>query len=151
MSLEAPVQVPLCIEQDDAITAWKQLAVTFWKMQRRLEEMVAPHGLVASQFEALAKIGMKPGMIQQELVSHLLMTKGNVGALLDRLENIGLVERRTDPNDRRANRLHLTETGYNLMTGLISTHRDFIYSLFRPLSHEQRQELQSLLKILEPQ
>jgi hypothetical protein len=82
-------------EVDDAVLAWRQLAVTFLKLQRVVEDMLAPHGLVLSQFEALAKIAKKPGMIQQELVAVLLVTKGNVGALLDRLESIELVERRS--------------------------------------------------------
>lgn len=140
----------LCSSPDDALSAWRQMACTFLKMQRQLEEMIAPHGLVISQFEALAKIAMKPGMIQQELVCLLLMTKGNVGALLDRLESIGLVERRTDPNDRRANRLHLTETGHDLMSDLLGKYRQFIHDLFEPLNSEQRQTLRTLLKALEP-
>ncbi len=138
-------------EQDDSVCAWKQLAVTFLKMQRRLEEMLAPYGLVLSQFEALAKIAFKPGMIQQELVSLLLMTKGNVGALLDRLESIGLVERRSDPNDRRANRLHLTVMGDKMVREIFDKHRASVQEMFRPLASTDRKQLESLLKVVEPE
>jgi MarR family transcriptional regulator, organic hydroperoxide resistance regulator len=132
------------------IAAWKQLVVTYLKLQRRVEEMLAPYGLVLSQFEALAKIGIKPGMIQQELVALLLVTKGNVGALLDRLESIGLVERRSDPNDRRANRLYLTKPGETMVAEIFEKHRAMVREMFQPLSREQRDTLESLLKILEP-
>src|ERR1700761_241551 len=104
-------EIDLCAinaPQNECSMAFKQLMITFLKLQRQLEEMLEPHGLVLSQFEALAKIGIKPGMIQQELVKHLLVTKGNVGALIDRLESMGWVIRRADPQDRRANRLYLT-------------------------------------------
>ena len=74
---------------DDAVQAWRQMAHTFLKIQHRVEEMLVPYGLALSQFEALAKVGMNPGVIQQDLVKYLLVTKGNVGALVDRLEESG--------------------------------------------------------------
>jgi DNA-binding MarR family transcriptional regulator len=146
-----PTLASLCSGKDDvSVAAWKQLVVTYLKLQRRVEEMLAPYGLVLSQFEALAKIGIKPGMIQQELVALLLVTKGNVGALLDRLESIGLVERRSDPNDRRANRLYLTERGETMIAEIFQKHCAFVHEMLRPLDAEQCQTLQSLLKVLEP-
>lgn len=136
--------------EDVGISAWKQLLVTYLKLQRRIEDMLAPYGLVLSQFEALAKIGLKPGMIQQELVSLLLVTKGNVGALLDRLESIGLVERRSDPNDRRANRLYLTSRGETMIAEIFQKHCAFTREMMKPLTAQQCQTLQSLLKSIEP-
>jgi DNA-binding MarR family transcriptional regulator len=136
--------------QEGCIAAWRQLVVTFLKLQRQIEDMLAPHGLALSQFEALAKIGLKPGMIQQELVGLLLMTKGNVGALLDRLETIELVDRRSDPNDRRANRLYLTPAGESLVAELFKKHCALIQTIFKPLNSTDRAVLEKLLKKLEP-
>jgi DNA-binding MarR family transcriptional regulator len=154
MSLETeptPQIADLCsCSHDSGVAVWKQLVATFLKMQRRVEDMLAPYGLVLSQFEALAKIGLKPGMIQQELVAVLLVTKGNVGALLDRLESIGLVDRRSDPNDRRANRLYLTPRGETMVAEIFQKHCALIREMLQPLDTEQRQTLQSLLKTLEP-
>jgi DNA-binding MarR family transcriptional regulator len=140
----------LNLPQDECVTAFKQLYVTYLKMQRQLEEVLEPHGLVLSQFEALAKIAIKPGMIQQELVQHLLVTKGNVGALLDRLESMGWVTRKADPNDRRANRLYLTPRGQATIVEIIKKHRACIAERFAPLSIDQRETLRSLLKTIEP-
>jgi DNA-binding MarR family transcriptional regulator len=140
----------LSFPPDESVAAFKQLMVTFLKLQRQLEEVLEPQGLVLSQFEALAKIGMKPGMIQQELVQHLLVTKGNVGALLDRLESLAWVQRRSCPNDRRANKLYLTPAGETMITEIIKKHRVFIAECFKPLSVEQREQLRSLLKMIEP-
>ncbi len=141
----------LVFPQDDSTVCFRQLMATSFKLQRQLEEVLDPHGLVLSQFEALAKIGMKPGMIQQELVKHLLVTKGNVGALLDRLESLGWVERRADPTDRRANRLYLTAVGQTTIEKILRNHRVFIAETFRPLGAEQRENLRSLLKTIEPE
>lgn len=136
--------------RDETVAAFKQLLYTYLKLQRNLESMLEPYGLVLSQFEAMAKIGGKPGMIQQELVSHLLVTKGNVGALLDRLASLGLVERRADPADRRANRLYLTAEGRRAITEVIEKHYCCLTEIFRPLSVPERVELASLLKRIEP-
>jgi DNA-binding MarR family transcriptional regulator len=145
-----PQAIACTAPTNGCIAAWRQLIVTFLKLQRRVEDMLAPYGLALSQFEALAKIGIKPGMIQQELVSLLLVTKGNVGALLDRLEAIELVERRSDPNDRRANRLYLTPAGQRLITELFEKHCTLIQACFKPLNTSDRATLESLLKTLEP-
>ncbi len=137
-------------QQDEASTLLRQMAVTYLKLQRGFEDILAPFGLVLSQFEALVKIGCKPGIIQQELVNVLLVTKGNVGALLDRLESIGLVERRAAANDRRANQLYLTAAGEALIIELFQKRQVFVNEVFKPLDIEQRKLLESLLKVVEP-
>jgi DNA-binding MarR family transcriptional regulator len=147
-----PQSVPCLLSSPDdpALMAFKQLWITFLKLQHQLEGVLEPHGLVLSQFEALVKIGVNPGMIQQELVKHLLVTKGNVGALLDRLESMGWVRRQSCPNDRRANRLYLTDNGLAMIQEIIKKHRVFIAECFQPLSREKQGELQALLKSIEP-
>ena len=51
----AAAQCTLMMPQDEASAAFKQLFMTFLKLQRRLEEVLEPHGLVLSQFEAWPK------------------------------------------------------------------------------------------------
>ena len=138
------------VEGGPAVAAFKQLVYTYLKLQRQLEDVLDPHGLVLSQFEALCRIDAAPGLIQQELVSHLLVTKGNVGALLDRLTSMGLVERRPDPLDRRANRLHLTPEGAATVCRIRTEHRAFIEVSFRDLDEDRCRQLQALLRTIEP-
>lgn len=148
---QKPIPLPcLAAPHDDALHAWRQLAHTYLKLQRRVEDMLAPHGLTLSQFEALAKVGMHPGVIQQDLVQHLLVTKGNVGALLDRLEESRLIERRPDPQDRRANRLYLTAAGADTVTQIFDKHRVLVREIFQPLDAGQRAKLTELLGLIEP-
>ena len=54
------------------------------------------------------------GITQQELAERLLVTKANVVGLIDRVSPAGWVERRADPEDRRVNRLYLTNAGRKL-------------------------------------
>lgn len=154
-SQENAIPAPLpCLSSgpadDDALQAWRQMVHTYLKLQRRVEEMLVPYGLVLSQFEALAKVGMNPGVIQQDLVKYLLVTKGNVGALVDRLEEAGLIERRPDPSDRRANRLCLTPAGTSMVTEIFEKHRVLVKEIMSPLDSTERKTLCTLLKELEP-
>ena len=136
---------------DPALQAWRQMAITFIKLQRRLEQMLAPHGLALSQFEALAKLGVRPGLIQQDLSQALLLTKGNIGALVDRLEGMALLERRPDADDKRVNRLYLTPGGKRLVGQLFGEHLALVRDMMNPLSPAQQGQMRALLQLIEPE
>ncbi len=63
--------------------------------------------LTRAQWRALKRISYSEGLRQAELAEHLEMEPIAIGRVIDRLENAGFVERRADPTDRRAWRLHL--------------------------------------------
>ena len=85
------------------------------RLERRIGESLAVHGLTLAQFDVLATLEHGEGISQQELAERLLVTKGNVVGLIDRVSAAGWVERRPDPDDRRVNRLSLTDRGRNLL------------------------------------
>src|SRR5436305_10270162 len=60
---------------------------------------------------ALSYLADHDGAPQQELVDALCMDAKNVVLLLNELEDRGHLVRRRDPEDRRRQRLHLTEAG----------------------------------------
>ncbi len=84
-------------------------------MERRLEQALELHGLSLAQFDVLATLEVAEGLCQQDLAERLLVTKGNICGLIDRMETGGLVERRSNPADRRANRMFLTRIGRALL------------------------------------
>ena len=85
------------------------------RLERRIGEALGVHGLTLPQFDVLATLWHGEGITQQELAERLLVTKGNVVGLIDRVSAAGWVERRPDPEDRRANRLYLTEAGRKIL------------------------------------
>ncbi len=148
-----PASLPLShpFQEDAAFQAWRQLFLTFVKLQRRCEAMLAPYGLVMSQFEAMFKVGLNPGQSQQDLCAALLLTKGNIGALVDRLEGMGMIQRRPDDKDRRVNRLYLTAVGRERVAEIFTHHRLLVHEMMEPLSHSQLGQLRSLLQLIEPE
>ena len=97
------------------VKGWVALARVYTRVERLLGQALAAHGLSLSQFDVLATLWHGEGITQQELAERLLVTKGNVVGLIDRVSAAGWVERRPDPEDRRANRLYLTDTGRKLL------------------------------------
>lgn len=68
---------------------------------------------VAKYYFPLLTIGLNSGKIsQQELADHLLTDKVSLVRVLDSLEKDELIERITNPNDRRQHLLKITEKGF---------------------------------------
>ena len=84
-------------------------------LRREFDRRAAPLGVTRAQWRALAWLGREPGLRQVELADHLDIEPITLCRILDRLEESGLVERRRDPEDRRAWRLHLTAKGEPLV------------------------------------
>jgi DNA-binding MarR family transcriptional regulator len=105
-------RLPILLRPEELdLRTWIQLVRTFSRMERKLEQVLERHGLSIAQFDILATLGFEQGITQQELAARLLVTKGNICGMIDRMEASGWVERRPDPVDRRANRLFLTRRG----------------------------------------
>ena len=92
-----------------------RLARTFHKIDRLASDQLRCSGLSSAQFDVLAHVGAAEGITQQELAERLLVTKGNICGMIGRMETEGWVERKPDPEDRRANRLFLTRQGKALL------------------------------------
>jgi MarR family transcriptional regulator, transcriptional regulator for hemolysin len=74
---------------------------------QRFEERARELGLTLPQCKALVYLARSEGISQVELASSAEIDPMSMVRILDRMELDGWVERRADPNDRRARRLYL--------------------------------------------
>jgi MarR family transcriptional regulator, organic hydroperoxide resistance regulator len=118
-------------------------------LNRHLMVHLAQYDLTLSQFDVLAHLLASPGITQQELADRLFVTKGNVCGLLDRMENCQLVERRDDPEDRRAHLLFLTDRGRERIEQVMPIHDRLVQEHMAALSREDQRALMSLLRSLD--
>ena len=65
--------------------------------------------LTQAQWRAIAHLELAEGMNQATLADRLDVTPMTLARLVDRLEEAGWVERKSNPNDRRASQLFLTK------------------------------------------
>src|SRR5579872_1571453 len=78
---------------------------------RLTRERLAPHGITPVQYGVLQALWEHDGLSAAELCIRLVIDSATVTGVIDRLEKLGLIERRSDPTDRRVNRLFLTSEG----------------------------------------
>jgi len=86
-----------------------ELAETAHALRRAYGSLGSTQGVTRAQWKALAWVAREPGLRQVTLADKLDVEPITLCRIVDRLEEIGLVERQRDPGDRRAWRLHLTE------------------------------------------
>ena len=114
-----------------------------------MADVLNAHDMTLAQFDVMATLCHSEGITQQELATRLLVTKGNVVGLIDRLCQAEFVERRADPSDRRANTLYLTDLGRRrVIESLpsVNAHRE---KLLKDFSQDELKQLVHLLQRLE--
>ena len=130
-----------------AVTAWVRLLRVAQRVERDLGARLRERwGLNNAQFDVLAHVGAAEGIVQQRLADSLLVTKGNVAQLLDRMEKRGLIERRPEG---RTNRLYLTEVGRRLFDEVVPAREDLIAERLSVLSKEEQRHLSNILRKLD--
>ncbi len=132
--------------ETSAVLAWMRLARVFQKMTRAATAEFARHGLSGAQFDVIAQLGRGEGITQQELADRLLVTKGNVSQLLDKMEERGLIARCPEG---RANALSLTPEGKRLFATVVPAHEAHIAARFGALAVDEQRQLLRLLRALD--
>jgi DNA-binding MarR family transcriptional regulator len=131
-----------------SLLAWFRLARSFQLIDRSSTDHLKSFDLSVAQFDVLAQVGAAEGITQQRLADALLVTKGNVCQLLDRMEARNLVERRPAETGR-AKHLFLTAEGRALNRAAVPSQEDLIDRLFNSLSNDEQVQLAKLLRKLE--
>jgi len=114
-------------------------------MRRRIEQVVAPLGLRPRQLLALNQLRERGPSAQQTLVDLLGIDASNLVALLNELEDAGLIVRRRDRTDRRRGIIELAEQGEQLLDDLARALERIDDELLSTLTSEERATLNALL------
>src|SRR3712207_1753586 len=129
-----------------ALLGWMRLMRVYHKVDRRSAERLKDWGLSVAQFDVLAHVGATEGITQQELADALVVSKGNVCQLLDKMEGRGWISR---VQEGRANRLFLTVEGRLLFEEVVPAHEADIAERFAVLSEPDQAQLHELLRKLD--
>jgi len=109
-------------------------------------ERVASLDLTPPQVGFLRLVGSEAGSSQQAIASRLGMAPSRLVPLIDDMEERGLVERRSDPQDRRNHALYLTAKGGRLMGQLNEVAIAHEEAVCAGLDPKERQQLVALLQ-----
>jgi DNA-binding MarR family transcriptional regulator len=110
--------------------------------KRSTEELM---GLKLRQLMLLSYLNSGAPALQQQLCESLWLDANNCVLLLNELEDLGYVQRRRDPADRRRHVVELTEAGRIALERAEAAQESLGDELFGALSDEERATLRSLL------
>lgn len=85
-----------------------EIGETAHALRKAFDRRAVGLGVTRAQWKVLFRLTRQPGLRQIELADMLDIEPITLSRIVDRLEEGGLVERRADPSDRRAWRLHVT-------------------------------------------
>jgi MarR family transcriptional regulator, transcriptional regulator for hemolysin len=97
-----------------------QLVESSRLLRNYIDHRAKENGTTRAQWIVLFRLRQQEGLSQVDLADVLELQPISLVRLLDRLVEHGLLERRHDPKDRRANRLFLTARGRDLVDSLDS-------------------------------
>ncbi len=118
--------MPLLRELVTAYQAFEHYAIPHIKQQ----------GLTPAQFDVIATLGNTEGMTFKQLGQRTLLYKTTLTSVVDRLEEMGYVQRVPSPHDRRSTIAQLTESGSALFNEVFPKHRAHLAQRFGRLNED---------------
>lgn len=125
--------------------AWESLMTAYAVLMKRFNAEDVWGELSMREYDVLYTLSKCDGPLRMsELNRYVLLSQPALSRMVDRLVDRGLVDRRTDPGDRRGVRLSLTPAGRETQQAIGRPHAR---SVTRALGVLTRQELDQLAAI----
>src|SRR5437899_10560807 len=139
------------MKKSDRITArrlWLVIAKGYRVLSLLAERSIANTGLCLTDFAALEALLHEGPLTISEIQDKVRLASGSMTAAVDRLEKLGLVVRKSSPNDRRARVVHLTAEGKRLAASSFERHAKDLEALMSALSQKKMEQLHGSLRKL---
>jgi DNA-binding MarR family transcriptional regulator len=121
----------------------------FKRMRRLVDLKLNTCSLSLSRTKLLSELSRDGPLHQGTLATTFALAPRTVTELVDTLERDGLVERRTDPADRRARLVQLTPAGEQARAQADDIRKQIIDRVLGSLTETQRADLFSTLHLIE--
>src|SRR5438128_1808302 len=130
-----------------ALRIWLRLLTCTQMIERVVRSRLRERfGTTLPRFDLMAQLERHPeGLKMNELSRMLMVTGGNITAIVDQLEKEGLVGRLEDPADRRAFRIRLTRAGEKTFAEMARAHEEWVVEMLSGLTRREHDELLKLL------
>lgn len=121
------------------------LMATANAIHQAYDQRLAPLGLTLSLASLVAYVADFGPVNQTRVAEHLAQGRAVTGTQIDRLESLGWVERRPDPDDRRVWLVAITGTGSTVAAEIAEIDRELRAELRAGISRADRQNLAATL------
>ncbi|MGJ3649772.1 MarR family winged helix-turn-helix transcriptional regulator [Sphingomonas sp. GlSt437] len=117
-------------------------------LRKRFDERARLLGLTRPQWRTLSILKRHEGINQGRLAELLEIEPITVCRMIDRLEEAGKVERRRDPEDRRAWRIYLTDKARPLLDQIKALADEMTEEMMDGLTVDQREAMTNALETI---
>jgi DNA-binding MarR family transcriptional regulator len=134
-------------EDHHALRIWLRLLTCTQLIERQVRSRLREQfGSTLPRFDLMAQLERhRDGLKMNELSRLLMVTGGNITAIVDQLETEDLVERLDDTEDRRAWLIRLTSAGRKSFAEMARAHEEWVVELLAGLSRREQDDLLKLL------
>lgn len=120
----------------------KRIMLLHMLRRRMMHEMNSENEIVPGQYPLLNHLSKNPDTSQQDLASMLFVSPASVAQSTKRLQSAGLLEKASDPDNLRKNRLRITPAGQNIVDSFQSLVEVVDQKTFRGFNKEELLQLQ---------
>jgi len=123
------------------------LAYTYDIVFSHMSQKVSPYGLTKASFGVLMILSRSDTKAckQNEISQLMLVSRANITGLVDSLDRQGLVERTSDPHDRRVNMVKILPKGEKLLEDLLPGYYKYISEMCSIFTPAEKKTLNDLL------
>jgi DNA-binding MarR family transcriptional regulator len=114
-------------------------------MRRNFNRRVQCLGMTQEQCRVMLHLSRHQGIQQVDLADLLEIKPITLARLLDKLQESGLIERRRNPDDRRAFRLYLTDSAHAVVRDILAIAEDTRADINRDIPARDLEKLFSVL------
>jgi DNA-binding MarR family transcriptional regulator len=132
----------------DVAEVASQLRLSATRLARRLRQE-AGTGLTPSQLAALATVHNHGPLTLGALAEREQVAPPSITKVVTKLEAVGLLERRSDPTDRRVHHVRTTPAGAELVEESRRRKTAWLTERIRELDPDERARLASALEVLD--
>ncbi len=116
------------------------------KAEKLFEAELKKHGLTVALWPTMMCLWEEEGVTQRDIAEKSKVENSTTTRTLDKLEKLGLVERRDDPNSRRSYRIYLTEQGKAIKETLIPIPVAVNQQVLSSLNEQEQKQIIALLQ-----
>lgn len=135
--------------QDEEFSPWESLGfhclLTYRAFRAALERRLENSKISSTQFIALAHLVALGPLPQADLAAQMGITPASAVRLVDRMARDGWVRREADPQDRRVNRIVLTEKAHESWKELSRQPRSLLQQAYQGID---RREIDAAIGVL---
>ncbi|WP_436531672.1 MarR family winged helix-turn-helix transcriptional regulator [Actinoplanes sp. HUAS TT8] len=113
-----------------------------------MDAALAPFGIERRHLVVLMRLNASGPLNQRDLVAQTDHDKASIVRIVDDLERLGLASRELVPGDRRLRAVTLTDHGHDVFARAYEAAAPVSAAATAPLSPEQNEQLQLLLRLM---